>query len=315
MTTALADLVSRLKSAGRIAADDVLALRREVYGPPQVAQDDVLALIELDGAAHDAAPEWAVFVGDAMVDFIVHQEDPEDFVDDAKANWLMQACAGASGPGVAEALVRVTETATGEPPALSAFVLGKVKAAVIAGGKLDGAAVGLVRRTVFAEAGEDNIGVTREEADALFDIDLACGADADPAWAEFFAGAIDDALTAVSPFHLESREDAARDKAWLASRPSLFDFFKQVPHKPDLGGAWQDVFDPSATERNEWRDADARMDADEAAAATITDEKAGWLMGRLGEGRITAAGHALVMRLKAQMGDGAAALKPLFDAA
>ncbi|HEX3920077.1 MAG TPA: hypothetical protein VHW60_22290, partial [Caulobacteraceae bacterium] len=59
---------------------------------------------------------------------------------------------------------------------------------------------------------------------------------------------------------------------------------------------------------------DARMDADEAAAAPITDEEAQWLMRRLGEGRITAAGHALVMRLKAQAGD-AAALKPLFDAA
>jgi hypothetical protein len=314
MNTALADLVGRLKVLGRVGPDDVLAMRREVYGPPQVAEDDVAALIELDAAAHDVPPEWAAFVGDAMVDFIVHQEDPEDFVDDAKASWLMQVCASAGGPGVVEALLRVTETATGEPPALSAFVLGKVKAAVIAGGKLGAAEVALLKRTVFAEAGEDNIGVTREEADTLFDIDHACGADADPAWPAFFAAAIDDALTAVSPFHLESRDDAAHDQTWLASRPSLFDFFKQVAHKPDLGGAWQDVFDPTANERNEWRDADARMDADEAAAAPITDEEAQWLMRRLGEGRITAAGHALVMRLKAQAGD-AAALKPLFDAA
>jgi hypothetical protein len=173
--------------------------------------------------------------------------------------------------------------------------------------------VALLRRLIFAGASEGNIGVTREEADALFDVDAACGANADPSWSTFFAQAIDDALTAVSPFHVESREAAQKDAAWLASRPGLFDFFKQMVAKPDVGGAMEDILHPYKGEQ--WQAADDRMETDEAAAAPITDEEADWLVQRLGAAPLSAAGHALVERLKAQVPDAGGRLKPLIDAA
>ena len=316
MNPALSDIVRRLKSAGRITADDVLAMRGEVYGAPEVAREDVEALIALDQAVSDAAPEWGGFVADAMVDYVVHQQDPEDYVDDAKAAWLASACAGPlTRQGGLEALVRVLEAASNAPQSLEAFVLGKVKAAVVATGRVAADDVALIRRLVFAGASEGNIGVTREEADALFDIDAACGANADPAWPQFFAQAIDDALTAVSPFHLESREDAQAGEAWLASRPGVFDFLKSMVGKPDLRGAMDDVFHPYDGERREWEGAEAQAEADEAAAAPITDEEADWLMGRLGSGPLSAAGHALAERLKAQVPNAGGRLKPLIDAA
>ena len=316
MNSALSDIVDRLKTAGCVTAADVLAMRAQVYGAPEVAREDVEALIALDASAHDLAPEWGGFIADAMVDFVVHQQDPQDYIDDAKAAWVAAACAGplTKGGGV-EALVRVLEAADDAPPSLETFVLGKVKAAVIAAGRLAAGDVALLRRVVFAGGGEGAVGVTREEADALFDIDAACGTGADPAWPSFFAQAIDDALTAVSPFHVESREAAQKDDAWLASRPGLVDFFKQLVVKPDVGGAADDVFHPYEGEGNEWRDADAQIDADEAAAAPITDEEADWLVGRLGAGPLSAAGHALVARLKAQVPEASARLKPLIDAA
>ncbi|HWF77961.1 MAG TPA: hypothetical protein VN694_12380 [Caulobacteraceae bacterium] len=316
MNPVLSDIVRQLKSAGRITADDVIAMRREVYGAPEMAREDVEALIALDQAVSDAPPEWGGFVADAMVDYVVHQQDPEDFVDDAKAAWLTSACAGPlTRQGGLEALVRVLETASSAPEALERFVLGKVKAAVVATGRLAAEDVALIRRLVFAGASEGAIGVTREEADALFDIDEACGANADPAWPPFFAQAIDDVLTAVSPFHLESRGDAQRDEAWLASRPGVFDFFKQMAARPDLGGALGDIFHPNEGERREWEGPEAQMQADEAAAAPITDEEADWLMKRLGNGPLSAAGQALAERLKAQVPEAGARLKPLIDAA
>jgi hypothetical protein len=318
MNSAFSDIVSRLKAASRITAEDVLAMRAQVYAAPQVAREDLEALIALDTSAHDFAPEWGGFVADAMVDFVVHLQDPEDYVDDAKAAWLVSACAGplTKGGGV-EALVRVLETASNAPESLETFVLGKVKAAVIAAGRLAADDVALLRRLIFAGASEGNIGVTREEADALFDVDTACGANADPAWPAFFAQAIDDALTAVSPFHVATREDAQRDEAWLASRPRLRDLFnfKQMAHKPDLRGAMDDVFHPHENERREWQAADDQIEADEAAAAPITDEEADWLVQRLGAGPLSAAGHALVERLKAQVPNAGGRLKPLIDAA
>lgn len=316
MSPAFSDIVDRLKGAGQITADDVLAMRREVYGAPQVARDEVEALIALDASAHDCAPEWGAFVADVMVDYVVHQQDPEDYVDDAKAAWLVSACAGPlTKDGGIEALVRVLEAASDAPQSLEAFVLGKVKAAMVAAGRLSADDVALLRRALFAGASEGNVGITREEADALFDIDAACGANADPSWPPFFAQAIDDALTAVSPFHVESRAEAQTDEAWLASRPGLFDFFKQVVAKPDLGGAMEDIFHPSDNERDEWRDADAQIDRDEAAAAPITDEEADWLVGRLNGAPLSAAARALLERLKTQASDAGGRLKPLIDAA
>jgi hypothetical protein len=316
MSPAFSDIIGRLKSAGQITAADVLAMRGEVYGAPQVAREDVEALIALDASVHDCAPEWGAFVADAMVDYVVHQQDPEDYVDDAKAAWLMSACAGPlTKDGGLEALVRVLEAATDAPPSLEAFVLGKVKAAMVAAGRLGADDVALLRRVVFAGAGEGNVGVTREEADALFDIDAACGANADPAWPAFFAQAIDDSLTAVSPFHVESRAAAQADEAWLESRPSLFDFLKQIVAKPDVGGAMGDIFHPSEGERREWQGADAQIEADEAAAAPITDAEADWLVGRLSGRLLSAAAHALLERLKAQVPDAGSRLKPLIDAA
>jgi hypothetical protein len=316
MNPAFSDTVRQLKSAGRITAADVLAMRGQVYGAPEVAREDVEALIALDQAVSDAAPEWGGFIADAMVDYVVHQQDPEDYVDDAKAAWLASACAGPlTRQGGLEALVRVLEAASNAPESLEAFVLGKAKAAVVATGRVSGEDVALIRRLVFAGASEGNIGVTRDEADALFDIDAACGANADPAWPPFFAQAIDDALTAVSPFHLESREDAQRDEAWLASRPGVFDFFRQMVAKPDLAGAMDDVFHPYDGERREWEGAATQAEADEAAAAPITDEEADWLMGRLRGRPLSAAGLALAERLKAQVPDAGARLKPLIDAA
>ena len=112
MNPTLSDLVGRLKAAGHITAEDVLAMRAQVYAAPQVAREDVEALIALDTSAHDFAPEWGGFVADAMVDYVVHQQDPQDYVDDAKAAWLVSACAGPlTKDGGVEALVRVLEAA------------------------------------------------------------------------------------------------------------------------------------------------------------------------------------------------------------
>ncbi|HEY1426843.1 MAG TPA: hypothetical protein VGF50_09250, partial [Caulobacteraceae bacterium] len=203
---------------------------------------------------------WGGFLADAMVDYVVRQQQPEDYVDDAKAAWLVSTCAGPlTRHGGLEALVRVLEAARAAPASLEVFVLGKVKAAMIAAGRLAEDDVALLRSLVFASASEGDLGVTREEADALFDIDAACGAASDPAWPPFFAQAIDDTLTAVSPFRLTSREDAQANDAWLASRPGFVDFFKQMVAGPDVRGAMGDILHPYDGARREWQAAETRM--------------------------------------------------------
>ncbi|HVN00990.1 MAG TPA: hypothetical protein VMT68_12330 [Caulobacteraceae bacterium] len=283
MTTAIADIVGRLLTSGKIAADDVLAMRKEIYGAPKIAPDDADALARLDLAATERAPEWGEFFAEVMVDYVVRQQDPEDYVDDATAAWLMRAFDGdLKRDSAIEALARIVETSSAAPPALATFALDKLKARVVAAGTIGAGDVALLRRLVFAGGGDGNIGVTRAEADVLFDIRDACGTSYAPEWIDFFAKAIADAVTVVSPFQLESRDAALKDGAWLNERESPLGFARGMLHAPDVGGAMKDVLDPFADEAKEWREADDAIDAAEAAAAPVSEDEANWLVRRLG---------------------------------
>lgn len=300
MNATLADLVAALKSKGRIAADDVLAMRRAFYTPPDIATEDIEALASLDQAVSDRGPEWGDFFGGAVVDFVVHQQEPADYVDTGKSNWVRAVFAGElSCDGGLEALLRIVEAAINVPPDLSVFILGKVKAAVAAQGRVDAANVARLKRLVFAGGGPGNVGVTREEADALFDINDACkGGSNDDAWPDFFAKAVADSLTAVSPFQVESRDDAARDDAWLHERQGAGGFMASMARAPDVRGAMHDILHPSADEGDEWTKAEADMETAEAQAAVITEEEAKWLLSRLGTGGLGAPEQRLIEVLK-----------------
>jgi hypothetical protein len=313
---ALSDLVNRLTAASRIDADDVLALRAQVYGAGDIAVDEIEALIALDGAAHERAPEWADFFAEAMTDFAVHQANPPDYVDDARAAWLIRAFSGPlNADSVVEALARILAAASETPASLAAFALTRTKASVCDKGQVTAADVALLRRIVFAGGGGAGIGVSREEADALFDINDACrDGDNDPAWADFFAKAIGDHLTAVSPFQAPRRADAARDEAWLESSDSMGGFVGAMAKVPDVGGFVRDIpdiLDPMRAEAREWEAPLAQMESAEAAAAPITDEEARWLIGRLGKDALSPAERALIEFLRAEAPQSSGLLKPL----
>jgi hypothetical protein len=300
MNSNLADLARRLKSAGRIDSDDVLALRRELYGARQIASEDIETLADLDRAVSVRGLEWTDFFAAAVVDYVVRQQEPADYVDAAKAAWAMGVFGGElTADGSLEALVRIVEAAANVPEELATFILGKVKEVIARAGWIDATAVVLLKRLVFAGGGPGNVGVTREEADVLFDVNDACRAGAnDTTWADFFAKAVADSLTAVSPFKLESRDDAARDAAWLAERESVGDFMGQMARVPDVRGAMHDILHPFADEADEWTKAEADMEVAEAEASSITEEEARWLIGRLGEGVLGEPEQKLLQLLK-----------------
>ena len=50
-----------LKAGARISADDVLALRREIWPDGAVSDAEASALFDLNRAARDAGPEWTAF--------------------------------------------------------------------------------------------------------------------------------------------------------------------------------------------------------------------------------------------------------------
>jgi len=196
-----------------------------------------------------------------------------------------------------------------------AFALAKGKETFCAKGRVDAADVATLRRLIYGGGGDGDLGVTRAEADALFDINNACRSAAnDPAWATFFAEAVGACLIAVSPFRQPSREAAARDEAWLRGRTSLGEFAKGMARAPDLQGAVREILDPDGDAEDEWSGENDRFETAQMAALEINDEEARWLIGRLSPDKLSEPERRLIEFLRGRSPKVSDLVKPLLNA-
>lgn len=316
--TDLTALTGRLAAAGAVTPQDVIALRQAIYPDMAISIEEADALVALDRALDQRCREWNDLFVEALTDYVVHQQDPADYIDEAKADWLIARLTAARGAGAGlEALVHMLEMATSAPPRLALFALDQVKAAVLADGRVGADEVALLRRLLYAAAGDGNVAITRAEAETLFDINDACrGADNDSGWTDLFAKALAASVMTVSGFQPVARDDEARAEAWLAHvDPSgmcgIAGFINRMftAPRPDAHALWGDGLDS-------WRAHNAQVEAGEAAAETITDEEARWLADRIGrDGAYDQAEHALIRFLKTESPSIHPALQPLLDAA
>ncbi|MGA0599914.1 hypothetical protein ACO2Q3_04335 [Caulobacter sp. KR2-114] len=326
---ALSAQVQRLTAAGTITPADVVGLRQAIYPDMTVGPDEAEALVDLDRALATRCREWNDLFIEALTDFVVRQQAPVDYIDEAKADWLMSRLAGngrLNSDSALEAVVHILEAATSAPPRLAQFAMAQVKAAVLDGdgpllqGKLEkgrvcAAEAALLQRLLYAAGGDGNVAITRAEAELLFDINDACrGADNDAAWTGLFAKALAASVMTVSGFTPVARDDEARREAWLAHTDpygycGIGGFFNRmfVPRPADAGSLWGDGLDS-------WRAHNAEVERAQSAAESVTDEEANWLMYRIGrDGVLDEAERALVAFLKAESPDIHPVLRPLLD--
>jgi hypothetical protein len=223
-SSSLAPLVAGLRQSRDARPQDVLAMRLAVFDDAIVSQTDAEALMALDECMSQPCLEWRAFFVEALTDFIVQQEQPRGYVDAAKARWLMTRITrdATVKPNELELLVRVLETATSVPPELQKFTLKQVRHFVLFGetrNSVSDREVEILRRTLFASAGEGSIAITRDEAEILFDIANATREAANAAsWADFFAKAVVNLLMAAKGYSAPSREVALRRGRWLNDR-------------------------------------------------------------------------------------------------
>lgn len=335
---AINDLVRTLRARGAISAHDVLALRRAVFSDDGVAPDEAEMLFDLDEADIERALEWKEFFVEAITDIVVRQQRPAGYVLAEQAAWLMKLIdrdGRTRTDSELELLVRILEAAQAVPPALVTFTLGRIQAAVLDGdgplfrdgdarpGRITAGEVALLRRVLYAAAGDDDLAITRAEAEILFDINDACrGADNDPAWIDLFSKALAASVMSVSGYEPPSRHEAARRQAWLESpHEGLGGFMgRMFGAAPGLakGGVREalksilESSDPTA----DWR---AQNDAEGAlsrAAEAVTRDEAAWLVARIGrDGDFDAAERAVIEFLRRESPLIDPALRPLLDAA
>ncbi|EAV40816.1 hypothetical protein SIAM614_17429 [Stappia aggregata IAM 12614] len=293
----LNDFVTARIAAGHLSEDDVINVRRYVYGDMAVSLEEGEALFRLNNANISYHDTWFELFPEAILDILVHQAKPEGYVSEDKATWLIDqilADGHICGKTELDAVLHVLEKARDVPEKLEQFALRAVADSVIAGegptrsgthlkpGVIADAEVELLRRVLYASSGSRGVAISKAEAEVLFDLnDATVEAENAPAWSELFAKAVANFVMAMSGFTPPPRKIALERENWL-EQPGGFDgglggFFKKM-FSGGVGGirdAYGDKPDPFAARGNE-------LLAEIAANEVVTEEEAAWLVNRIG---------------------------------
>lgn len=279
---------------GFVTAEEVLFLRRQVFKDGVLSPEELDGLFTLAERASDGDPEWAQFFEEAASDFYLNEEEPRGYFTAGEFETLKARVTkdGATASMIEiRLMVRLLERAADAPAEMRSFVRDHLRRRLTQGTKIGAAEADLVRRFVFAVAGDGAIDVTRAEAELILDINDA-GVGADPSWTEFFVKSLANHLMARTGYKALSREEAQRLHEFASDR------------KADIGGFFSKMLSGGlAGLKKEGPSLAAQRNAERAAAAAIaekvTDAEADWLAERLGrDGRLTDNERALMNHLR-----------------
>jgi hypothetical protein len=191
--------------AEAVAAADLVHLRRQRNPDEVISRVEAEALLALDRGQKNSAASWRDFIADAIADHLLSAK-PTGAITPEKADWLIAVLAPAGEietVTAVETLLRTMEAAREVPAALAVFAISQLQGAIIKG---EGPAIGarahfsrvvdaedtaLLYRILIAAGGADGVAVSREEAEALFDLHDATARSAnDPAFDALFYRAI-----------------------------------------------------------------------------------------------------------------------------
>ncbi len=302
---------------------EALEVRRQIYGhePLTPADMDLVFRTAQKSAGHDSS-EWTNLFSEAVTDYVVHQNDPADYIPQEKADWLVAKLKENGGITTASGfamLIDMMTSALGVPPSLSAFVLREIETAMVSRHRnaIDGndqaaaavtkADVEALRSVLYAATTGSVAHVTREEAEALFDIAHAtAGGTCDPAFDDLFARAIGNYLMAIS-WHDPSRNQALHRERWLDERETLFQFLTNKPASGKEETFRELLKSPLEQEEADMIALDRQDDAARAQSEQITEAEADWVIAHLTrQGPLTSA----ETRLLKWLGDEAPSLPP-----
>jgi hypothetical protein len=313
-----------------IGPESALQVREAIYSHDQLTPSDMdLVFSTARKAGHQPCPEWTAVFCDALTDYMVHQNDPRDYIPQDKADWLTARLANDGGICARTEfamLIDVMTHALGVPTSLSTFALNEIKAAIINGrrdaitgedhpaGVVTKADVEALRAVLYAAKTGTAGHVTRDEAEVLFEIAHATSR-ADPAFDELFARAIGNYLMAIN-LHVPDAAEALHFEKWLDEKEDLRGFWSRMFHRPPTMNSFNVFASPAdAYEADLVRqDAIDRSLLDERAK--IADSDAAWVVAHLTRGgELSSAEKRLLQFLDAQALSIAPPLRALIDKA
>jgi len=284
MTAPFSDLAAGVKAKASITAEDTLAIRRAVWPDGKIDPAEAEAIFDVNTSVKGSAPDWVDFFAEAISTYVVWQQSPVGYVDEAKAEWLMakiDADGRVDSLGELELLVKILENATNVPETLKGYALRQMEQIVLTGtgptrdvgsldpGSINATEVNLLRRMLFAQASDGPASISRAEAEMLFRIkDATLGSDNAPEWKTLFVQAVGNHLMAHNLYHPLALERAARLNAFMSDTHSSVGGFLGRMFRANPAQGFSDVFG-----KRETVDEDAAIAADKA----IDSDEEAWL--------------------------------------
>lgn len=303
MTMQFADIARQAAADGAISADEILALRRMGWSDGSMRSDEVSAIFDVNDALAEPTAEWSDFFVEAVGEYVINGAEPRGYVSEDAAGWLIERVdrdGELKSMTELELLVRVLERGLNVPQRLKSYILQQIEQAVLTGsgptrngelvaGSVNATEAALLRRVLFAPAGDGPAGISCVEAEMLFRLkDAALGADNSPEWKRMFVQGVANYLQGVASRTAQiSREQALELETFVADDSTHVARFlgRMVQSAPDafgvVFGKKQPALDPLAelTEaekidagEQQWLDSHVEADGaiDEYEQALIT---------------------------------------------
>ena len=301
----MTDRLKAFRTLRRIDAETVRLMRQDVFEDHLVSEAEVRSLVALGRDVPSGDAEWTQFYCEAITDWAMRQDVPEDYVsEEAAARLAAMLGDGAEiSPLEIDLLAHLFHHARSVPDALTSRAMLAVRAGVLADGKVTEREVRALRRFFYAPGGEGRIGITRAEAEIVFDInDAARGADNAPDWTVLFRQAITAYVMSHAGYAAPDRDEALRLRRFMDA-PGGMTFGSKDGVRGALRAVWHGLTGKDAAEALR-RDMRAEREAMAAHGAVLTDDEVAWLVRRIqGDGAVCEAERLLVRSLRDLMAE------------
>jgi hypothetical protein len=257
-----------------ISAEEVLQLRARVWSDGSISAEEADNLFTLNRSVGPSS-EWTGFFVEAICEFLLSAGEPRGYVSDAGAAWLIAHVdrdGRIGSEAELEVIVKLLERASFAPESLRKFALRDLEQTVLGDGCVNDREAALIRRLIFAPAGDAPAKVSRAEAEMLFRLkDATLGAGNSPEWKRLFVQGVANHLMAHQNFDPPSREEEMR----------LEQPYKADPVGHVLSRLGRDVAGLHEVEKSVFGEDEDEKIADfqreVAEDAKVTGDESGWL--------------------------------------
>lgn len=316
------EIAIEVGKTGIVQDSHVAAARRNVYPDGAISRFEAEGIYAIERARRSPSALWSAFFVEAIRDHIL-TEPPIGYLSEENASWLKDQIARRKHPtldGDMPLVTEVIEKAREVPWSFSGFALRLVKEAVLYGdgpdahgvihspGRVDDADIAMMKRVIWGAGGEGQLAISRDEAEALFDIaDATTGASNSQAFDDFFARAVGNYLMGATGRAVPTRQEALQ---WTTRgdykmnvlnamsrmlQPTVDDLLEGLAMRsPD-----EDVF--RATELHH-AEANLRRELAEIEARAVVPEEAQWLLDRVNRNGMTSPAEKALLRFIAREG-------------